>query len=117
MPFNSFAASAGFSASSAALATFSAKVILPSLPSLASCFFLRLFFFTCFLSLLLPAPPFGKDSCCFFFGEAKAFMANFPFAKGFAFMFFWLLVPLIFFELLSQNTAGNKGWFSPHPLD
>jgi hypothetical protein len=34
-------------------------------------------------------------------------MANFPFAKGFAFMFFWLLVPLIFFELLSQNTAGN----------
>ena len=62
IPFNSFAASAGFSALSGAVATFSAKVILPSL---ARCFFLRLFFFTGLLSVLLPAPTVGKGSCFF----------------------------------------------------
>ena len=66
IPFNSFAASAGFSALSGAVATFSAKVILP-------------------------------------------FMANFPFAKGLAFMFFNLLVPLIFFlSCWAKNLVETK---------
>ena len=69
----------------------------------------------CCISLLLPAPPFGKDSCCFFFGEAKAFMANFPFAKGFAFMFFLAFGAIDFFWAVEPKHCWKQGLVQSPP--